>query len=471
MLADLQGDFRVTVSEAIPLRRYAGRTLAAAGIIFCLGLAYAAYQARQGEDEIAPFIPTHAVTHEVAAANQQGQPTSYAEQLAATNHKMGYAQAYADRLGTDVGAWSDLANLYLGRARLTGSFDDYAMAGKLYDKAFSVAKPRYGPHLDRAIFNFTVHRLNLVEPDLVAVDHYAVPEPGPTATVQGLRGDLAFYSGHYPEALALYRKSHTTLVMMSTSFRLAYYWGRMGDPDKARRYLDEAESQVIGPQQQQRSFLEMYRGILSLDHGQWGDAETHFRKADAIFPGHWLVQEHLAMVLALRGHPSQAMALYQDIFQRTNMPEAADAVAGLYRATGDFAGAKAWAARADTLWRQRLALLPEAAYGHLVDHLLAFGTPAETLQVALKNYQSRPYADAATQLGWAYLANHDPSNALKVLGPTLASGWVSAEPHIVAYEAHALLGQGPAADAERKAALTINPHSLDRNPGLVWLEQ
>jgi len=53
----------------------------------------------------------------------------------------------------------------------------------------------------------------------------------------------------------------------------------------------------------------------------------------------------------------------------------------------------------------------------------------------------------------------------------LASGWVSAEPHIVAAEAHALLGQGPEADAERKAALAINPHSFDRNPGLVWLEQ
>ena len=461
----------MTVSEALPLRRYMARTIAAAVVIFGLGLAYAAYQARQGDDEIAPFIPTHAVTHEVAANNQQGLATSYDEQLAQTNHKMVFVKAYAERLKTDTGAWADLANLYLGRGRLTGSFEDYAMAGQLYDKAFSVAKPLYGPHLDRAIFNFTVHRLNAVEPDLQAVDHYALPDPGPTATVQGLRGDLAFYSGRYPEALALYKRSHNTLVMMSTSFRLAYYWGRMGDPDKARRYLDEAESQVIGPQQQQRAFLEMNRGILSLDHGQWDDAETHFRRADAIFPGHWLVQEHLAMTLALKGHPDQAMALYQDIFQRTNMPEAADAVAGLYRATGDFAGAKAWADKADALWRQRLALLPDAAYGHLVDHLLAFGSPAETLQVALKNYQSRPYADAATQLGWAYLANHDPNNALKVLAPTLASGWVSSEPHIVAYQAHALLGQGPEADAERKAALAVNPHSLDRNPGLVWLEQ
>lgn len=461
----------MTATDAIPPGRLAVRAAVAGLVILALGVAYAVFEARRGDDDIAPFVPTHAVTHDVAAANQQGMATSYGEQLAQIDHKMIYVQKYADELGTDWGAWGDLANLYLGRARLTGSFDDYATAGKLYDKAFAVAKPGYGPHLDRAVYNFTIHRLSAVEPDLEAVDHYAVPDPGQTATVQGLRGDLAFYSGRYPQALALYKRSHSTLVMMSTSFRLAYYWGRMGDPDKARRYLDEAESRVIGPQQQQRSFLEMYRGILSLDRGLWDDAEAHFRRADAIFPGHWLVQEHLAMVLALKGHPDQAMAIYQGIAQRTDMPEAADAVAGLYRATGDFANAQAWAARADALWRKRLALLPEAAYGHLVDHMLAFGAPAETLAIALKNYQVRPYADAATQLAWAYMANHRPDEALKTLAPVLASGWVSAEPHIVAAEAHALLGQGPEADAERKAALAINPHSFDRNPGLVWLEQ
>ena len=177
----------MTVSEALPLRRYMARTIAAAAVIFGLGLAYAAYQARQGGDEIAPFIPTHAVTHEVAANNQQGQATSYDEQLAQTNHRMGFAQAYADKLKTDPGAWSDLAGFYLGRARLTGSFDDYAKAGQLYEKAFSVAKPGYGPHLDRAIYHFTVHQLRAIEPDLRAVDHYALPDLGGVATVQGLR--------------------------------------------------------------------------------------------------------------------------------------------------------------------------------------------------------------------------------------------------------------------------------------------
>jgi tetratricopeptide (TPR) repeat protein len=177
------------------------------------------------------------------------------------------------------------------------------------------------------------------------------------------------------------------------------------------------------------------------------------------------------MALALRGRPDQAMALYRGIADRENLPEASDAVAGLYRATGDFDQAAAWSARADALWRKRLTQLPEAALGHAVDHLLAFGTPAEALMAAQRNYQTRPYGDAATQLAWALMVNHRPQDALNLMQPVLASGWTSAEAHVVTAEAHALLGQGPEADAERKAALAINPHSLDRNPGLVWLEE
>ena len=461
----------MTATQALPLSRYVVRTALAGLVIVGLGLAYAVFETRRGDDDIAPFVPTHAVTHDVAAANQQGVPTTYGEQLTVLNHSLGYAQRAAEAHPADWGMADELANLYLARARLTGSFDDYALAGRLYDQSFKVAAPGHGPHLDRAVYNFTIHRLNAVEPDLRMVDHYAVPDLDVTGIALGLRGDIAFYSGRYPTALTYYQKAHAIMPMVPTSFRLANYWWRMGDPAKARRYLDEGESLITGPQQQQRGFIEMLRGIIALDRGQWDEAEIRFRHADAIFPGNWLIQEHLAMTLALKGQPGQAMAIYQAIAARTDLPEAADAVAGLYRASGDFANAQAWAARADTPWRKRLAQLPEAAYGHALDHMLAFGTPAETLSLALKNYQVRPYADAATQLGWAYMANHRPTDALKALQPVLASSWVSAEPHIVASEAHALLGQGPEADAERKAALAINPHSLDRNPGLVWLEQ
>jgi tetratricopeptide (TPR) repeat protein len=468
--AEYGGD-PVTATDVTPLSRLAIRGAFAGLVLIAIGLAYAAFEVRRGGGDIAPFVPTHAVTHEAAAASQQGVPTTADEQLSALNHDMAFEQKAVDAHPADWGMIDELANLYLARARLTGSFDDYAMAGTLYDKAFAVAPAGRGPHLDRAMYNFTVHRLGAVETDLRAVDHYAVPDTAETATVIGLRGDLAFYAGRYREALALYERSHRIILTVPTCFRLANYWGRMGDPDKALRYLDQAESLISGPQQQQRNFLELHRGVLALDRGLWNEAEAHFRRAEAIFPGNWLVRQHLAMVLALKGRPDQAMAIYKSIAARNNLPEAADAVAGLYRATGDFENAKAWAARAEALWNRRLDQLPEAAYGHAVDHLLAFGTPAQSLSVALRNYQTRPYADAAAQLAWAFMVNHRPQDALKTLAPVLASGWVSAEPHVVAAEAHALLGEGPAADAERKAALAINPHSLDRNPGLVWLEE
>jgi tetratricopeptide (TPR) repeat protein len=179
----------------------------------------------------------------------------------------------------------------------------------------------------------------------------------------------------------------------------------------------------------------------------------------------------LATVRALRGAPDEAMAIFRRMAARARQPDAYDGIAGLYRAQGDFANAQAAAAKAGALWDARLALLPEAALGHTIDHLLAFGDPAKALEAAQRNYALRPYGDAATALAAAYLANHRAADALAVLRPLFAAGWISAEPHIIASEAYALLGQGKAADAEREAALAINPRSLDRNPGMTWLEQ
>ena len=34
-----------------------------------------------------------------------------------------------------------------------------------------------------------------------------------------------------------------------------------------------------------------------------------------------------------------------------------------------------------------------------------------------------------------------------------------------------LLGRGKEAQAARYAAVAVNPHALDRNPGMTWLEQ
>jgi len=377
------------------------------------------------------------------------------------------------RADAEPTAWSDqaaLADLYQARARLTGAFGDYAAAGAAYEAAVKVAPPHGGPNLERAAWNFAVHRLDAMGPDLDAASHYAVRDADIGSAIIGMRGDIAFYKGRYAEALDDYRRAQQIVPSLLGEMRLANYYARMGAPAKARRELDESARLITGPQQQLKAYVELRRGLIDLNSGDWDAAEAHFRRADDIFPDYWLVQQQLGTVLALKGDTSGALAIFKAMAAGGQLPEAYDDIAGLYRAKGDFAASQSWAARAGALWDKRLKMLPEAAYGHALDHLLAFGDPALALAMAKRNFALRPYGDSATGLAWAYMANHRPADALAAIQPTLASGWTSAEPHIVAAEAYALLGQGERADAERKAALAVNPHSFDRNPGMTWLE-
>ena len=447
--------------------------LRGAGAILALALIAAVVAWSSGQRALVapPVVPVPAAGHLAAAAAQQGQPTTAADALRDIDHDLGIAQA---RAVASTNAWGDragVARLLLARARLTGSFDDYLAAGRAFDAAFAIATPGTGPHLERAGWNFAIHRLGAMTPDLDAVDRYVVPDDGIVAAALGLRGDVLFYRGQYASARAMYDRAEARMPTLGGAMKLANLYARTGDPERALRLLDEADAKIGGPQQQLRAYIELRRGVIELGRGHWDDAERRFRRADDIFPGYWPVEEQLATVRALKGAPDEAMAIFKRMAARDGQPDALDGIAGLYRARGDFANAQRWAAQAQAAWDRRLAQLPEAALGHTLDHLLAFGDPVRALAVARRNFAFRPYGDSATGLAWAYLANHRPREALAVVRPALAAGWVSAESHIVASEAHALLGEGKEADAERAAALAINPHSLDRNPGMTWLEQ
>ena len=449
--------------------RWTFRVLAALAIVLLAGVASLLWRSPPGwiHRSAPPTFPGHLA----AAATQQGAPTTAAELRAAIEHDLAIAR---DRAAKSGNAWSDRAavgSLLLSRARLTGSFEDYRDAGRAFDSAFAIAAPGTGPNLERAGFNATIHRLAAMEPDLAAVERHVIPDAGELAAVLELRGDIAFYTGHYDLARAFYERSQARLPTVAADVKLANWFARMGDDERARQALDRADRRISGPQQQLHAFIELRRGVLDLDRGRWPEAEAHFRRADDMFPGWWTIEEQLATVRALRGAPDEAMAIFQRMARRDALPDAYDGIAGLYRGQGDFSKAQAAAAKAGALWDARLAILPEAALGHAIDHLLAFGDPARALDAARRNYQLRPYGDAATSLAAACLANHLPAEALAVLRPVFASGWTAAEPHIIASEAHALLGQGEAADAQRQVALDINPHSLDRNPGMTWLEQ
>lgn len=362
-----------------------------------------------------------------------------------------------------------LANALIARARMTGDYADYAAAQAALDRAFALAEPGAGPHQSQLALAMAMHRLAQAEHMADAIDHYAVPPEAEDRTGLALaRGDIALYRGDTEAALLRYKDAGAPPTDARLTLRLVEVAARAGKPDKALAAIDEVERAARLPDAQFLADLALRRGTIELRRGDRDKAARHFARADRLFPGWWLVAAHRAQVDALEGREDRAIAAFERIATGAASPEAMDALASLYRARGDAARSKAWAARAGAIWAERYRLFPEAAAGHYAEHELAFGDPVRALALARRDVAARPYGLPRTTLAWALIANNDPRGALAALAPVFASHWDSAESRMAAAQAQALLGQGDEADREREAALAIDPHAADPTAALLW---
>ncbi|WP_373489226.1 tetratricopeptide repeat protein [Blastomonas sp.] len=409
--------------------------------------------ARIGTDDNAPNVHVW----EDSPFSGRGPPRSYSEALERAGLAVANAAAAAEA-GADQWLMHEIhAGELLGRAQMSGSYDDYAAAERALDAAFKVAVPGSGPHMMRASLEFSMHRLARAEAQLAATDAYAVPpDPGDRAEIAAMRGDIAFYSGDYKAALARYDEADA-LVPSAASFRRAIYAARTGDVDAADAYFVAAERAYRTATPQTRSYMELQRGILDLDRGRLNDAMAHFRKADSLFPGRWLIEEHIAEVLNLQGKVAESEALYRDIVRRTGHPEFIDALAGIAEARGDAAEAKRLYARSSAIWSKRLAQFPEATYGHAIDHCVAKADWPCALRLAQRNHDARPYGEAKVALAHALLGNAKIAEARAMIEQVLASAWRTPDVHSVAAEVYQASGMTEKAAAHRRRARAMNP--------------
>ncbi|WAC22710.1 tetratricopeptide repeat protein [Blastomonas sp. SL216] len=386
-----------------------------------------------------------------------GPPLSYAEAIRRSDIAIANAQAAA-RAGADQWLMHEIhASELMARAQLSGDYRDYAAAQAALDRAFAVAVKGSGPHLMRAALDFSMHRLAGAEAQLAATDAYAVPpDPGDRAEIAAMRGDIAFYRGDYAAAWALYDAADR-LVPGSAHFRRAIFAARTGQVDLADAYLAEAEKGYRSPTPQTRAYMQLQRGILDLDRGRLDDAMAHFRAADRLFPGRWLIEEHMAEVLTLQGKTRQAESLYTGIVQRTGHPEFIDALAAIAAAQGDKVRAERLYARSSALWAQRLKLFPEATYGHAIDHCMAKQDWPCALRLAEANHKARPYGEAKIKLAAALLANRRTDEARTVIDAVLASRWRTPDLFATAADIYAASGLTRKAAQYRSAARKMNP--------------
>jgi tetratricopeptide (TPR) repeat protein len=418
----------------------------AAGVIFA--------GARLAESPLAPDLPPPRAA--------SGAPGDYGTALARLDTEL---RALEQLTASPAAGWlmdERIAQYRIRRARLTGSFKDYADAQQALDRGFAAAPPGAGPHISQAALAISLHRLALAERMLDAVDRYAVPgDAEARAVTASLRSDIAFYRGQYRAAVKGYR------TLPQPAERLAIFHARTGRPHEAHAMIRLIERRgLVQPEALAR--LALLRGVVALQTGDWDGADAAFEEADRRFPGWWLVGAHRAQMLALRGRHDEAIRAFEALAAQSSDPMLRDALASLYRARGGYSQARSWGAQAAQGWAERLRLLPEAALGHAAEHELAFGTPARALELARRDFTLRPHGATAVTLGWALVANNRAAEALRLMSEVNRLSWRSAEQHLVSARAHALLGQGEAAREAEAKALAINPRALDANAALLW---
>ncbi len=177
---------------------------------------------------------------------------------------------------------------------------------------------------------------------------------------------------------------------------------------------------------QSQAFFYLQQGLLDLDRGHYDEALKHYKEADRVFSGWWLIDEHIAEIYRLKGQIDVALEIYERVVAETGNPEYMDALALIALDKGNKNLAKIWSDRARASYQEQLAKFPEATYGHAIQHYLTFGSSEEALALAKKNYDLRPNGEAQTYLIDAYIKAGQLKCAEMVLNDVLESPWHTA---------------------------------------------
>lgn len=347
-----------------------------------------------------------------------------------------------------------LAYLQYQHASLTGNLDGLYIAEKTLDHAMQHLGQDGDLYFLKANIHFKVHRLDDVEHDLNASTTLLESPQG-----RALKADLDFQQGRYEAAKNEYQALIDEERTWDTLARLAYFHFKMGDFEGADRLYDEAVDELTAKEMRHYGWVELQRGVVDLSQGNYEKAREHYQRAERAYSGHWMVQEHVAELLAAEGKTDEAEALYKTVIERVPRPDFQQALGELYLSIGKTAEANDYLRRAESAFLESAHRGEVHYYHHLADlYADVFENGAEAVKWAQKDLELRRNFATLAAMSWAFYRTGDFSKALDLINESLASGVKDARLFHQAGIIHKALSPNGKADSYLQMAAAINPH-------------
>lgn len=410
-------------------------------------------------------------TPTVADTQRIDTPSGYAQKLSVIDKQVLNNSKVAEIKATSWARKETLARSYLARAKLTGSFSDYVLAQETLDEAFALADSKLGLNLTRATLNFAIHRLPLVEADLVEAESALRVSTKEQQTISETRADVLLNTGKYAQAIERFALLESRTPSVTSATRQANYYRQTADYSRAEQWLNTAQQRGGTRNPHLTSWLQLQLGILDLDRGRLEEALVHYEKGLEEFSGYWLIEEHIAEIHALQGNDELAEQQYRELIERTDSPLFMSALADILANRDDEASqteAQNWLDRTAEIYQYRLQAIPELVAGHALDFFLNTDDTEFSLQLASDNYTLRPGGEAALQLAQAYAINNQTADANTLLDTIFSSPYRSASLHATAATLYQATEQPELAAIQQALATAINPLAMD---DIDWLRE
>jgi tetratricopeptide (TPR) repeat protein len=340
------------------------------------------------------------------------------------------------------------------RAALSGNLNDFQEVESQLQSAIDRLGAAPDLCLLKANLDFKLHRLAATKRDLEMSPGLADIPQGKTITA-----DVMFQDGRYDEARQLYESLIEQDRTWDNLARLAHLQAKLGDIAGAEKLYLEAEDEITAKEMRSFAWVELQRGLLHCQYGRFQQAREHYDRANRAYTGYWLVEEHIANLLAAEHKLEEAASLYKSVLQRVPKPELQQSLGELYRHMGK-------SREAEDCFQKALAIYLQSAergdvhyYHHLVDFYCDARRDAEqALKWARQDLQVRNnFSTQAAMARALHLAGRN-DEARQMIEQALGSGVKDPGLFLQAGKIYSAAGGNGLGEHYLKLAAELNPH-------------